>query len=75
MKTLVKYKVILLGIGVGALTGYLYYYFVGCASGQCPITSNPLISTVYGALMGGVFFDLFTKKPIKTENDEHRNNN
>lgn len=36
----------------GALIGYLYYRFVGCRSGVCPITSNPYISAGYGALMG-----------------------
>ncbi len=36
----------------GAVGGYLYYRFVGCATGTCAITSNPYISTVYGAVMG-----------------------
>ncbi len=36
----------------GALGGFAYYYFVGCASGACPISSNPYISTAYGTLMG-----------------------
>ncbi|MFO0695147.1 MAG: DUF6132 family protein [Polyangiales bacterium] len=38
----------------GAVSGFLYYRFVGCASGACPITSNPWISTGYGALLGYV---------------------
>ena len=37
---------------LGALGGYVYYYFVGCRTGTCPISSNPWISTVYGASMG-----------------------
>ena len=37
---------------VGAIGGFLYYRFVGCASGACPITSNPYISTVYGGVIG-----------------------
>ena len=37
---------------LGALGGYAYYYYVGCASGTCPISSNPYISTLYGAGMG-----------------------
>jgi len=34
--------------------GFSYYYFIGCQSGTCPITSNPYISTAYGMLMGVV---------------------
>jgi hypothetical protein len=41
-----------LPIGIGALAGFGYYKFIGCASGACPITSNPVISTIYGAGMG-----------------------
>ena len=42
----------ILPIAAGALLGYAYYYFIGCNSGTCPITSNPLISTLYGSIMG-----------------------
>ncbi len=42
----------ILPVGIGALAGYGYYKFIGCASGACPITSNPVISTIYGAGMG-----------------------
>ena len=37
---------------VGAAGGFAYYYFVGCASGTCAITSNPYISTLYGTVFG-----------------------
>ncbi len=37
---------------IGAIIGYGYYYFIGCRTGSCPITSNPYISTGYGALFG-----------------------
>lgn len=43
---------IMAGIVIGGGLGFLYYKFVGCASGACPITSNPLHSTIYGAVMG-----------------------
>jgi hypothetical protein len=36
----------------GALGGFAYYYFIGCRSGACPISSNLWISTAYGAGMG-----------------------
>lgn len=38
----------------GAVLGYAYYYFIGCYSGTCPITSNPYISTFYGALIAAI---------------------
>jgi hypothetical protein len=36
----------------GAVTGFAYYKLVGCRTGACPITSSPVISTLYGALLG-----------------------
>jgi len=38
-------------VGGGAV-GFAYHKLVGCASGACPITANPYISTLYGALIG-----------------------
>jgi hypothetical protein len=43
----------------GASAGFAYYYFIGCNSGTCPISSNPYISTAYGAVMGMIIS--FTK--------------
>jgi len=37
---------------IGAAAGFMYYRFIGCSTGACPITSNPWASTLYGALMG-----------------------
>ncbi len=54
-----------IGITIGALAGYSYYFFVGCASGTCSITSKPLNSTLYGALMGGLVFNMFVKDTKK----------
>lgn len=63
-----KKAIVLTGIGivVGAVLGYLYYFYVGCASGTCAITSKPLNSTLYGALMGGLIFNMFIKSPKKS---------
>ena len=33
---------------IGGALGYAYYYFIGCTSGSCPLTSNPYITTGYG---------------------------
>ena len=56
-----KNRLILAGILTGAIGGYLYYYFIGCTSGSCVITSRPLNSTIYGAVMGGLLFGIFKK--------------
>lgn len=57
-----KYKLTLIGIIMGAIGGYLYYHFVGCNSGTCAITSRPVNSTLYGALMGGLILNIFKKE-------------
>jgi hypothetical protein len=36
----------------GALGGLLYWKFVGCVSGSCPIKSVWYLSLLYGALIG-----------------------
>ena len=43
---------VVLPIVIGAGGGFAYYYFIGCTGGSCPITSNPFISTAYGAGAG-----------------------
>ena len=64
-KFLSKYKLTIAGLFIGAIGGYLYYYFIGCNSGTCAITSKPLNSTLYGALMGGLFLNIFKKENEK----------
>ena len=43
---------IILGILVGGAIGFALGYFGKCASGVCPLTSNPYISMIIGALIG-----------------------
>jgi hypothetical protein len=45
----------IIGVVIGAALGFAYWRFIGCASGTCPITSNPWISTSYGAVIGLLF--------------------
>ncbi len=52
----------LIGILVGAIGGYIYYIEIGCASGTCPLTSNPYMSILWGAVMGYLLGDMFKKK-------------
>lgn len=61
-KWLNQNKIILFGSIIGGLLGYLYYYFIGCTSGTCAITSKPINSTIYGAILGGLIVSLFKKK-------------
>lgn len=42
----------LIGIVLGGLGGFLYYYFIGCSTGSCGIASNPYYSTLWGSLFG-----------------------
>lgn len=68
MNLILKYKLTIIGVLVGAISGYAYYYFVGCASGTCAITSKPLNSTLYGAMMGGLLLNTFkTAKDKESE--------
>lgn len=42
----------IIGAAIGGTLGFLYYKLIGCSSGTCPITSKPLNSILYGAVMG-----------------------
>ena len=57
-KWLLNNKLTVIGAILGAVGGYLYYYFVGCASGTCGITSSPVNSTLYFAILGGLIVNL-----------------
>ena len=46
----------------GALIGLAYYRIVGCATGTCPITSNPISSMVYMGLIGWLLSGVFGKE-------------
>lgn len=50
----------------GAIAGFAYYYFIGCNSGHCLISSNPYISTTYG-FAAGILMGWPSKK---TSNEE-----
>ena len=67
----IKYRFKILFITLGAIAGFLYWRFVGCTSGTCPITSNWYSSVPYGMLFGWLISDLFKtnqKKEIRDEN-------
>lgn len=64
----------IISIIAGASAGWLYYRMIGCSSGACPITSNPLSSILFGGVFGYLLlpelFDLFRKKGKKNDQSE-----
>lgn len=64
-------KLYLIGAAIGTIAGYFYWQQIGCSTGSCSITSKPLNSSLYGALMGALVFGIFKKeaKKIKEENN------
>jgi hypothetical protein len=52
-------KLLVIGIVLGAVVGFMYWKRVGCFNGTCMITSKWYNSTVYGAVMGGLFLSIF----------------
>lgn len=63
-----KYKLSIAGVMIGAILGYAYYYFIGCTTGSCAITSKPVNSTVYGSVMGYLLFSVFEKSKKPQDN-------
>jgi hypothetical protein len=76
MKT--EWIITIAGAIIGALAGWLYWKYVGCASGACVITSKPLNSTLYGALLGALLFNTvapsITQRNSQTKTEKHDNN-
>jgi len=74
MNFIIKYRLTIIGIVAGAIAGYLYYYFVGCSGGTCAITSRPVNSTLYGAMMGGLLLNTFKADKNQQNNKNERGN-
>jgi len=50
---------ITIGAVLGGGLGFAYYKFIGCSSGACPLTSHPVISSLYGAVLGALIATSF----------------
>ena len=61
-KTLKSYLPLILAVA-GGIAGWLYYHFVGCVTGTCPIAANPFLMPIYGAVIGGLLG--YAMKPEK----------
>jgi hypothetical protein len=49
----------IIGAVLGGGLGFAYYKLVGCSSGGCPLTSHPVISSIYGAVLGALIATSF----------------
>lgn len=65
-----KNKIKVLFIAIGALGGYLYWRYVGCASGTCPITSSWYTSSLYWGVFGYFLGDVFTSKKKSASSEQ-----
>jgi hypothetical protein len=60
-----KNIITMIALAVGIVGGFLYWKFIGCASGTCPLTSSWIIMLIYGGILGallGNFVQGFMKK-------------
>jgi hypothetical protein len=66
-KYIKKYWVLALCVVIGGVGGFLYWHYIGCASGTCPITSKWYSSSGYGMIMGWFLGDSFRSKKSKEQ--------
>ncbi|MFD3276082.1 hypothetical protein [Aquirufa echingensis] len=55
----------ILGGIFGGIGGYFYWRDIGCATGTCPITSKPLNSIIYFAVLGYLMIGTIAKASTK----------
>ncbi|MCU0462594.1 MAG: DUF6132 family protein [Bacteroidales bacterium] len=65
MELLKRFKLILIFGVLGAAGGFLYWKFIGCQSGTCPIKSVWYWSTLYGALIGALVGSIIRDMVLK----------
>jgi hypothetical protein len=49
-----KHRVSIISSVAGTIGGFLYWKYIGCSSGTCPIKSVWYLMTLYGLLLGWV---------------------
>jgi len=54
---------IIFGVVGGAVGGAVYAHYIGCLTGSCPITSNPVTAALFGALLGATLLAPDRRKP------------
>lgn len=67
-KWMYQNKGYVIGAVLGGLAGFLYWKYVGCLTSTCAISSKPLNSTLYFALLGAVLLGSFRKSGLEKTN-------
>ncbi len=74
-----KHKLPLITGLLGGIGGFVYWKYVGCLSGTCPIQSVWYWSTLWGAtvgyLVGDMIKDYVTKRKQKSDERSVQNDN
>jgi len=70
-----QYFIVIATSIVGAISGWLYWRYVGCIGGTCPIWSNPWIATGYGALLGWLIGGFIPSGKKQKESSDVSNEN
>lgn len=52
-----------LGLALGGALGAIYALTIGCHTGTCPLTSNPVIAGLFGAFMGATLLAPAAPRP------------
>jgi hypothetical protein len=52
----------LIGAAAGAALGFLYYRFIGCRTGACPLTSTLYGTLIYGGVIGTLVAGIFVAR-------------
>lgn len=69
-----RYRPELAGALTGAAGGWIYWYFAGCASGACAVTSDPAGSSLYGMLLGAAAAGIFSSGTKEKEKQKQETN-
>ncbi len=69
MKEFIKKNIFVIVFTViGAISGFLYWKFVGCLSGTCPIKSVWYLSTLWGLAFGYLAGSIIKDTIVKIKN-------
>ena len=72
MEILKTKRLALITLVLGAVGGFLYWKFVGCASGTCPIRSVWYWSTLWGAVVGYLSGDILNDIVLKMKKKKEK---